>query len=135
MEVRLSALSAGHPLPPGRLLVIISVRGRVDPRAILRLEWLGQLKKFNNFIGNRTRDLPACSTVPQTTTLPRAPIIILHYLLWTSVFLLRTYVTSPTMFSCHSSCFPSARCVSAANAVCNYIDICINSRSNIHNLN
>jgi hypothetical protein len=35
----------------------------------VRLEGLGQLKKFNDFIKNRTRDLPACSIVPQKTTL------------------------------------------------------------------
>jgi hypothetical protein len=38
MEVRLSASRAGHPLPPGIFLVLISVR------AIVRLEELGQLK-------------------------------------------------------------------------------------------
>jgi hypothetical protein len=36
------------------------------------LEGLGKLKKSNNLIENRTRDLPACSIVPQPTTLPRA---------------------------------------------------------------
>jgi hypothetical protein len=44
MAVRLSALRAGHPLPLGRFLVLISVRGLVDPRAIVWLEGLGQLK-------------------------------------------------------------------------------------------
>jgi hypothetical protein len=72
MTVRLSALSAGRPLPPGRFLVLISVRA-VDPRAIVRLEEWNQLKKSSDLIGNRTRDLPACSIAPQPTTLPLAP--------------------------------------------------------------
>jgi hypothetical protein len=50
------------------------LRGWVDPSAIVRLEGLGKLKKSNDLIGNRTRDLPACSILPQTTTLPRAPL-------------------------------------------------------------
>jgi hypothetical protein len=44
MEVRLSALNAGRPLPPGRFLVLISVRGLVDPRAIVQLEGLYKFK-------------------------------------------------------------------------------------------
>jgi hypothetical protein len=44
MAVRLSALSAGRPLPPGRFLVLISVRGWVDPTAVVGLEGSGQLK-------------------------------------------------------------------------------------------
>jgi hypothetical protein len=67
MAVRVSALCAGLPLPPGRFLILISVRGWVDPRIIVRLEGLRKLKKSNDLIGNQTRDLPTCSIVPQPT--------------------------------------------------------------------
>jgi hypothetical protein len=41
----------------------------------VRLKGLGQLRKIITLFGNRTRDLPACSIVPQLTTLPRAPVV------------------------------------------------------------
>jgi hypothetical protein len=77
MALRLSALHAGPAViyPPGRFLVLISVKGWVDPRAIVRLEGLGQLKKSNDFIGIRIRDLPACSIVPQPSYATAYPII------------------------------------------------------------
>jgi hypothetical protein len=37
------------------------------------LEESGKLKKFSDLIGNRTRDLPACIIVPESTKLPLAP--------------------------------------------------------------
>jgi hypothetical protein len=46
MAVRLWALCASRPLPPGRYVVLISVRGRFDPRAIVQLEELGQLRNL-----------------------------------------------------------------------------------------
>jgi hypothetical protein len=43
MALKLASF-AGHPLPPGRFLVLISVRDYVEPRAIMQLGRLGQLK-------------------------------------------------------------------------------------------
>jgi len=34
------------------------------------------MKNSNDTIGNRTQDLPACSTVPQPTAPPRAPNLV-----------------------------------------------------------
>ena len=31
------------------------------------------MKNYNDTIGNRTRDFPTCSAVPQPTALPRSP--------------------------------------------------------------
>jgi hypothetical protein len=44
MAVELSVLRPYCLLPPERFLVLISVRGRVDPRAIVRLEGLSRFK-------------------------------------------------------------------------------------------
>jgi hypothetical protein len=41
------------------LLVLISVGGRENSRAINKLEGLGKFKIFIHLIGSRTRDLPA----------------------------------------------------------------------------
>jgi hypothetical protein len=67
MAVRLSALRAGCPLPPKIFLVLISVRGWVDPSGILWLEGWSQLKKKIHLIGTRSCDLPDCNMVPQPT--------------------------------------------------------------------
>jgi hypothetical protein len=40
----------------------------------MRLELLGKLKNATSS-GTRTGDRPACSIVPQATTLPRVPLI------------------------------------------------------------
>jgi hypothetical protein len=51
------------------------------PLALVRLEGLVKLKKYSDVIGFRTRNLPACSTVPQPTTLPPAALLLLLLLL------------------------------------------------------
>ena len=50
------------PWPPRRENSSSSFRGWVDPRTIVQTEVLSQ--NLKGFIGNRARDLPACSTVP-----------------------------------------------------------------------
>jgi hypothetical protein len=69
-------------------MVLISVRGSVDPRTIVQLEGLGKLKKIH-LIGTRSRDLPARSIVPQPTTLPHAAI---HKLTFPMLYHLKTKV-------------------------------------------
>ena len=63
-------VSPTHRPPPGIIpggKGSISVRDWVDPRAIVTM------KNCSDAIGNRTRDLPTCSAVPQPTALRRAP--------------------------------------------------------------
>jgi hypothetical protein len=77
IAVRLSALCAGRPLPTGRFLVFIYVRGCVDPRAHTEPERNELNETYSDLIGNLTRDPPTCATVPQPTTLWRTTSIVI----------------------------------------------------------
>jgi hypothetical protein len=55
--------------PPGRFLVLISVKKLSRPQGHSAAGRIRSIEKIH-LIGTRIRDLPACSIVPQPTTLP-----------------------------------------------------------------
>jgi hypothetical protein len=54
---------------------VIPATGRGDPKGRNAAGRIWSTEKSNDLIGNWTCDLPACSMVPQPTTLPRAPYV------------------------------------------------------------
>jgi hypothetical protein len=73
MAVSLSPLRTHRLLPPGRLMVLISVKRLRRPQSYSAAGRIRSIEKSNDLIGNRTRDLPTFSVVPQPIMLPRAP--------------------------------------------------------------
>jgi hypothetical protein len=106
MAVRLSALHVGCPLFPGRFLVLISVRGWVDP-TVSAAGKFRSTENSNDLIGNWTHVLLACSTVPQPIMLLKICISHIYkygtfqmrswyviLTLWTNFTIIQSYLSS-----------------------------------------
>jgi hypothetical protein len=76
MAVRLSDLRAGRRLSPTKIPGTYFSYRLSRPQGHSAAGRIRLIEKSNYLIGNRTRDLPACSIVPQPTTLPRAPCFL-----------------------------------------------------------
>jgi hypothetical protein len=61
-------------LPPGRFPGTHFCQRLSRPQGHNATGSIKSLKNSNNSIGNRTRDLPVCSAVPQPTAPPRTPL-------------------------------------------------------------
>jgi hypothetical protein len=75
--VRLSVLCGGCVLFP-RNIFTVSGTHFCKPQSLVWQEQLGMVKKIKDLIRSQTRNLPACSTVPQSTTVPCAPQCLEH---------------------------------------------------------
>jgi hypothetical protein len=108
MAVRLSDLRAGRAFPPRNLPGTHFCYRLSRPQGHSAAGRIRSIEKPNDLIGIRSCDLPACSIVPQPTTLPRAPsedLYISKYISNTS-FLLKNIsfslnVVLRSQFHCH----------------------------------
>ena len=74
--VRLSAIRTGRLYPPGNIPGTHFCLRLSQPQGHSAAGKIMSMKNPNDTNGNRTRDLPACSAVPQPTALQRARSII-----------------------------------------------------------
>jgi hypothetical protein len=73
MAVRLTALCAGRNFTPWKIPGTHFCLRLSRPQGHSAAGRIKSTEKSYDLIGNRIRDLPACSIVPQPTTLARAP--------------------------------------------------------------
>jgi hypothetical protein len=88
MAVRVSALLSGRPLLSRRFLVLVSVRGCVDPKGIIWLQGLGLLKNPATSSGSEptsSRLVALCPNQPRSPVpSPPYPCVQYHVLFWTA---------------------------------------------------
>jgi len=70
------SLTHRPPLPPGNIPGTHFCWRLSQPQGHSAAERIMSMKNSNDTIGNRTRDLLACSAVPQPTALQRAPFTV-----------------------------------------------------------
>jgi hypothetical protein len=74
MALRLSAIRAGRPLPPRKIPDTHFCQRLSRSQGHSAAGRIRSISKSNDLIGIRTRDLPVCSIVPQSTTLTCVPV-------------------------------------------------------------
>jgi len=76
VSIQLTQISPTHrpPLPPGNITGTHFCKRLSHPQDHSAAGRIMSMKNSNDNIGNRTRDLPACSAVPQPTEPLRAPV-------------------------------------------------------------
>jgi hypothetical protein len=98
MAVKLSALRAGRSLAPRKIHGRLS---RPQGHSVAgRIRWI---ENSIDLIGNRTRDLPTYSIVPQSTMLSRDPLILCMFIL--SVLFVFMYFCSCFYWGKHITSF------------------------------
>jgi len=58
------------------------------------------MKKSNDTIGNRNRDLPTCSAVPQPTAPPRAPVVVVVVVVVIIIIIIIIIIIKEKLFQC-----------------------------------
>jgi len=71
--VSLSALRTSRLYPQGNIVGTHFCLKLSQPQGHSEVGRIKSMKNSNGNVGNGTRDLPACSTVPQTTAPPHIP--------------------------------------------------------------
>jgi hypothetical protein len=110
MAVRLSALRAAALYPQEDFWYVFML-GAESTQGYSATGRIRLVEKSSDLVGNQTRELAACSIVPQTNTLPRASTYMLTnnkisnavFLIWFPRFLNRQ-VNNSCRFICYGRC-------------------------------